>query len=460
MRKSITRALSAAAVVGVALSTAGVGSVGASATAARQSLSPPVYTTGQAGYTSYGRWFRFVSTTLTIPPLGPASEDHGGQMLMVLHTTARIDSLRAVILVRPGGGAGSIGWSRGQTLTPFKISPRVGDRLAVSIYYDRHGHDYFTATDLSQGLTRQARVTVGNVTYNKVSLWDNVTLDVTPPANDIRQWQLASTRLTTYSGKHGTVTGAWKTSQMIETSTGTSKGTVIASPSGLGSGGASFSVWLRAIPLDFNNAFAGYSAGGGPFRFVATTLTVPPVPAASGNNNLAYIELFHAGGPTPRPYGYIQVQPGGGSGSVAYDCLYLPRMKTLAISPDPGDRLWISVFYDQHGHLQFTAADLTQGVTATASEPAQAVSSAPYNMAGLRVYIDNGEVSPPPADIQLWAFTTSRITTYAGEHGSVLGPWGNAEEIDTSTGTSRGAIVMEASLLSNAGQDFGVWLHH
>ena len=46
------------------------------------------------------------------------------------------------------------------------LSPRAGDQLAISIYYDQHGHDYFTASDTTQHITRTVRLTAGSVIYN------------------------------------------------------------------------------------------------------------------------------------------------------------------------------------------------------------------------------------------------------------------------------------------------------
>jgi hypothetical protein len=46
------------------------------------------------------------------------------------------------------------------------LSPRVGDQLALSIYYDQHGHDYFTASDTTRHVTRTIRLAAGSVIYN------------------------------------------------------------------------------------------------------------------------------------------------------------------------------------------------------------------------------------------------------------------------------------------------------
>ena len=64
------------------------------------------------------------------------------------------------------------------------------------------------------------------------------------------------------------------------------------------------------------------------------------------------------------------------------------------------------------------------------------------------------------ADILLWDFTGSHVTTYAGNHGTILGPWVTAEFTDTASGTAAGAVVMSPSGLSGNGQDFGAWLRH
>jgi hypothetical protein len=152
----------------------------------------------------------------------------------------------AVISVRPGGGAGSVGWLAGSmTFTPFAMSPKVGDQLSLNIYYDRNGHTIFTAVDKTQGITRTGRASTSNVIYNEVPLFGGVPASVPSPASDIRLWKVANVAETTYTGVHGTVTGPWQTRRVIQTSTGTATGTVITSPNGLWNGGANFGIYLR-----------------------------------------------------------------------------------------------------------------------------------------------------------------------------------------------------------------------
>jgi hypothetical protein len=152
-----------------------------------------------------------------------------------------------VIEVLPGGGPGSVQYQGFLTPGNFLVSPRVGDRLVISIYYDQRGRDYFTATDLTQHTTQTVRLEAGGI--NPVFDWARLSAvvggTVPQPAADTRLWQFTGSHLTTYDGVHGTITGPWQTSTLIRTSDGTSTSTVVASPSGLSNGGQDFGVWLR-----------------------------------------------------------------------------------------------------------------------------------------------------------------------------------------------------------------------
>lgn len=213
--------------------------------AAAQSLRPPVYTNWGAGYQAHGRWFRFISTTLTVAPPKVGDPLHSGNGGVGISLTGRPGT--ASISVAPGGGTDSIWWLASyHNQKPFQLTPRAGDRLVLSIYYDRHGHDYFTATDSTQGATQTVRVTVGDVTYIQASPAASIDPTVTAlPVTDTRLWNFTGSHLTTYTGVHGTILGPWTTSKMIVTSDGTSSGRVVASPSGLQNDGQNFGIWLR-----------------------------------------------------------------------------------------------------------------------------------------------------------------------------------------------------------------------
>jgi len=456
MRLRITRVLYAATAA-IALITLGL--AGSPGIAAARVLSRSAPTFEDAGYQSSGRWFRFVSTTVTIPPVIPSTQ-YVCNMIITLLNSDHPSSPRAVIFVRQGGGPASVGWGTGQTLTWFAVSPKIGDQLKVSIYYDRRGHTSFTAADLTQKITRTVRVQTGDDIYNDVSLAGNSGSGaVPPPAADTRLWQVSSTRLTTYTGTRGTVTGPWQTVQLIQTSTGTSAGTVIRSPSGLWNGGANFGIWLRALPLAYTSGFAGYADSVGPFRYIATTMTVPPAQTPAANGGTALVTLGHNGGPTPRPYANIQVVPGGGAGSISYASN--AAAGAFTVNPRPGDQLRVGIYYYRNlGRYSLTVTDTTRATTQTVTVAAPYADSMPLNFAEVLAMFDNGKVTPPPASTRIWQFTNSRVTTYGGDRGSIIGPWATSQWIDTTTGTPAGAVVANASLLSNGGQDFGVWLRN
>jgi hypothetical protein len=247
-RTGVTRAVCAAAVAGAALTTAGLAGAAALAMAATGSPVTTVYNTAQVGYAAQGRWFRFVSTTLTVPPR-VVPEANSGDAAIGIHASCpgQCGPPFAQITVVPGGGPGSIIYDGFTSAGSFQVSPQVGDRLAISIYYDQHGHNYFTATDLTQHTTQTLRRNAGGLhpAYNHAYLGAIVVDSVQSPASDTRLWKFADSRLTTYTGVHGTVVGPWQTSEQIKTTDGTSTGAVVASPSGLWNGGQNFGAWLR-----------------------------------------------------------------------------------------------------------------------------------------------------------------------------------------------------------------------
>jgi hypothetical protein len=454
MHGRIARACYAATLAGITA----LGLAGAStpAAAAARSLGPPAYGTQLAGYAATGRWFRFVSAAVTIlPRSGPTGYP---VMFVTLGSAAHPGSGDVVIQIQPGGGSGSIGYGNQSKFAPFGLSPNVGDQIKASIYYDRHGHTVFTATDLTQGITRTAALYTGDIVYNKAALLDEEASNGGPPATDVRLWQVTGARMTTYTGARGTVTGPWQTSPVIQTSTGTAAGTVFSSPAGLWNGGANFSIWLRALPLAYTEGLAGYSSNGGPFRFLAADLTVPAaqVPAADGGT--ALVTLGHNGGPTPRPYVDIDVRPGGGAGSISY--VSNAAAGTFTVQPNPGDQLAVSIFYDRHGHYSLTVTDATQGAAQTVTVPAPYAASMALNSAVVDASIDNSAATPPPADVQIWAFTGIHMTTYSGVRGGILGPWSSGATIDTTDGTAAGTVVADATPPAVAGSAFSVWLRH
>jgi len=50
------------------------------------------------------------------------------------------------------------------------------------------------------------------------------------------------------------------------------------------------------------------------------------------------------------------------------------------------------------------------------------------------------------------------VTTTAGVHGTLLGPWNTSQVIDTRDGSASSPVVTNAPTLWDNGQNFGVWL--
>jgi hypothetical protein len=298
MRRHITRALYAAVAAGITLGTIGFAGAGSPAAAASQSLSPPHHTENWAGYgVGGGRWFRFISTTVTVPA-------NNSSVVIGLSHGLKVDEAFAELKVYPDSPLTAHVSPGGYGTLP--VSPRVGDRVTVSIYYDQNGHDYFTASDITQHITRTIRLAAGSVIYDHGFVIVPGGWPQWPPQADTQLVKLTNSRVTTYSGDRGTLTGPWATWKYITTSTGTATGTVTASPSALSNGGADFGAWLRAVPTTYTSGFAGYTDSVGPFRFISTTMTMPPARTPAGNGGTA---LSASGTTADRPHDRMRTSP-------------------------------------------------------------------------------------------------------------------------------------------------------
>jgi hypothetical protein len=203
-------------------------------------------------------------------------------------------------------------------------------------------------------------------------------------------------------------------------------------------------------PAIVTTSQAGYVAVGQHFRFVTTTVQVPPKAAYDH-----YAEVVLGGhGVTPATLG---VQAGGGAGSVRWNVLgpITDHMAggTMPVSPKVGDWVMLSIYFNQkQGRAYFTAADLTQHSTKVLSAPAPA--HVVYTAAEVACLLP-ATPGAPKADLRLWGFTKSGVTTYNGARGSMYGPWTTRQIIDV---TATGRVVMVPSFLWNSGHNFGAWL--
>lgn len=167
--------------------------------------------------------------------------------LDVALTSPQIDV--AVITVAAGGGAGSIRYvDSGYADGAFRLSPSIGDVVKVSVYRNVKAHrDYLTATNLRTGRTQTVAVTTSSkIVYRSASLTSTIiNSQAEPPASDVRLWAPQNTKITNYSGTHGSVFGPWETLRLIDTRTGTAAGKVVLSPSYPWNDGKNFGIWLR-----------------------------------------------------------------------------------------------------------------------------------------------------------------------------------------------------------------------
>lgn len=181
--------------------------------------------------------------------------------------------------------------------------------------------------------------------------------------------------------------------------------------------------------------------------------TTIQVPASSQNTSYAEIVL---GSTTGHP-ATLGVKSGGGTGSVAWNVVgplgAMGGGTMQKIVPKPGDVLTLSIYYNaKAGRDNFTATDVTQKVSQTLVLPPSPHQV--YTAAEVACLL-TGKVTAPAQTTRLWEFTGTGVTTAAGTHGTMNGPWLTRKIIDVAPD---GHIVMKPSGLWNNGANFGAWL--
>jgi len=105
-----------------------------------------------------------------------------------------------------------------------------------------------TATDLTTNVTAAQAISEGTTAiFTKAEIGTVLVNPASPPTADSRLWQFTNTAVTTTTGVHGTVTGPWTTSMVIDTINGQAGGQVVMSPSFLSNNNANFGTWIRAF---------------------------------------------------------------------------------------------------------------------------------------------------------------------------------------------------------------------
>jgi hypothetical protein len=248
MYRRIMRAIFAAAAAGATITAFGLTAAGTAGAAA----GPVVFNRHFAGYHTalHENWrFRYVATTLPVKACRIAPSKNPSAQVELYGGT----NWSALIAVLCNGGAGSVGFFDQKTATThsqgaFRLSPRVGDRLRVSIKRNVPAHqDSLTATNLRTGRSQTVLVTTSTaVVYHHAFVGTAVghNADVMPlPATNQLLWSFGNTRVVTYAGTLGTLTGPWATVQEIDRTAG---GVTVMFPGNLSSSGTRFSTFLHA----------------------------------------------------------------------------------------------------------------------------------------------------------------------------------------------------------------------
>jgi len=265
MHKRITRAIFAAAAAGATVATFGLTAAGTAGAAtgpvavnrhvagtAGAAAGPVLVTRHFAGYHTalHANWrFRHVATTVPVKAcrIAPSKNPF---VQMELFTGA---SWSALIAVFCNGGAGSVDFFDQKSATThrqgaFRLSPRIGDRLRISVSRNVPGHqDSFTATNLRTGVSQTVVVTTSTaVVYHHAFVGSAVehNADVMPlPATRRLLWTFQNSRVVTYGGVRGTLTGPWATVKEIDRTPG---GVTVMFPSNLSPSGGGLSTFLHA----------------------------------------------------------------------------------------------------------------------------------------------------------------------------------------------------------------------
>jgi hypothetical protein len=289
MRSRIIRTFVATAAAGATATTLGLAISGAASASvgqpARPHISYPLIgTTSQAGYEASGRYFRYISATLTVPDTSFLTGLYPQEYIQLSNgSLAGGDQY-----VRAGIESCIVAESYGYTCTlgswvsyveafnnslggPYfrhfaELSGvNQGDGINFSIYYDQGGNElHFVITPPStSGPVESYKTQAYGPIFDHAAALDDFTnstgvpIALPPFVHPFPINQFLQGALTTYSGSRGSFIGKWTTSAVIATSNGLlpPSGTTRVSPTPLWSDGLAannevrlwdaFGVWAR-----------------------------------------------------------------------------------------------------------------------------------------------------------------------------------------------------------------------
>jgi hypothetical protein len=289
MRSRIIRTFVAAAAAGATATTLGLAASSAASASVSQPARPHISypligTTSQAGYEASGRYFRYISSTLTVPDTSFLTGLYPQEYIQLSNgSLAGGDQyvragIESCIVARSFGATCLTGtWVsfveafnnslNGPYFSHYAELSGVnqGDGVNFSIFYDQTGNElHFVITPPSTSGPQQSYKTraYGPIFDHAAALDDFTDSTGTPIAlppfvHAFRVNQFLQGALTTYSGARGSFIGPWTTSQVIATSNGLlpPSGTTRVSPSPLWSDGLvannqvrpwdAFGIWAR-----------------------------------------------------------------------------------------------------------------------------------------------------------------------------------------------------------------------
>jgi hypothetical protein len=189
-------------------------------------------------------------------------------------------------------------------------------------------------------------------------------------------------------------------------------------------GTAAMAATASSIPIVYTKSTAGYldsTSGAVDFRFVAASVKMAAcqpkhvIPQRANNAN-ATIGLSVTGWSAT-----ITLTCGGGAGTVAYRDGRTHG--TFKLSPSIGDVLSVSVYRRAAASTdELKATDTTTGATQTV--PVATPAAVVYNRAELESVISNSGIAHRPSPtVRLWDFRFCDVTSTAGFHGGITGPW-------------------------------------
>jgi hypothetical protein len=237
--------MAAAAITTLSLTVPSTASAGTSSQAATGQVFK-TYTKTWAGYemTGGGWRFRYFKTTYTVPRIVTPYES-------AQRITMELGGKTGSVYLSPYTGDGSMEywlstWDYSQNLY---VPASVGDKITLSIYYDRQtGKVFLTGVNLTNGSKATVALGVKSWVFTRARLvaggpdWSTWTF----ASNDTLLYAFRDTSLTSYSGYHGAILGPWNTTRIIGTSTGTSTGKVVLWPTWPWNNAHNFGVWWRA----------------------------------------------------------------------------------------------------------------------------------------------------------------------------------------------------------------------